>query len=190
MTDLKTVLFHGDTLVTAERDGVRYVAMKPVVLSMGLNWASQYKRLQRDPVLSEGVVVMTIPSESGIQETLFLRLDLIPGWLATIHAGRIKKDDVRAKVELYQREAYSVLADHFLGENRSAPRVPVDEISEKVPMTVALSMVREARQLFGHAAARELWFELQLKQTPSMFTFYDPETLFQWAGRTQTRRLS
>lgn len=48
-----------------------------------------------------------------------LNLDLIPGWLFTISALRIKSQTIRNKVILYQRECYKVLSQHFLGKRES-----------------------------------------------------------------------
>ena len=45
-------------------DGV-FVALKPMCDSMGLTWRPQWKRLQNDAVLSEGITVMMIPSPGG-----------------------------------------------------------------------------------------------------------------------------
>ena len=47
----------------------REAALKPICDSMGLAWNRQRARIQNDPILSEGVVVMTMPSPGGVQET-------------------------------------------------------------------------------------------------------------------------
>ncbi|MBF0336309.1 MAG: hypothetical protein HQL05_00615 [Nitrospirae bacterium] len=43
------VNFHEDTLTAIEQDGNVYVAMKPIVESLGLNWEAQIIRVKRYP---------------------------------------------------------------------------------------------------------------------------------------------
>ena len=60
MTTLaQTVNFHNQTLTTLEKDGVQYVAMKPICDNIGLDWVSQHKRIQRKEVLKSVTVMMT-----------------------------------------------------------------------------------------------------------------------------------
>lgn len=39
--------FNGEKLIAAEYDGQVYVAMRPIVQGMGLDWATQSKKLQK-----------------------------------------------------------------------------------------------------------------------------------------------
>lgn len=113
MNDLITVNFHRQSIFALEQNGKRWVAMKPIVEAIGLDWVSQHKRLQRDPVLSSTMVIMTIVAADGKQrEMLFLELDYLNGWLFGIDANRVKPE-LRERVIDYQRECYKVLADHF-----------------------------------------------------------------------------
>lgn len=64
-----------------ERDDGVYVALKPICDSLGLAWASQFQRVKDDPVLSEGITTIVIPSPGGAQETTCLKLELVNGWL-------------------------------------------------------------------------------------------------------------
>ena len=106
------VPFRGDQLLTINDRGVIRVAVKPICEALGIDWPSQFKRLNRDPVLSEGVVMMTIPSERGAQETVTLPLDFVHGWLFTLDASRVR-ESAREAVISYQRECYKALADYW-----------------------------------------------------------------------------
>ena len=80
MGNIVTVEFHGDQLLGFEDGRGVFVALKPIVEGMGIDWSSQHKRLQRDPILSEGMVIMTIPfGRGGAQEAVCLPLDLVHG---------------------------------------------------------------------------------------------------------------
>jgi antirepressor protein len=174
MTTIITVNFRGDTLFGFEGDDGIFIALKPIVESMGLNWSGQMQRVKRDPILSEGMCMMHTPfSRGGDQETLCIKLDLVNGWLFTIEASRIKDEEVRKRVMTYQRECYSVLSDHFMGKKKADQARLEDETSENE--NVRLRMVNESRQVFGVQAAAQLWLRLDLPVVPAML--HDPRQL-------------
>ncbi len=178
MGNIVTVNFRGDQLYGFENDDGTFVALKPIVESMGMDWSAQYRRVIRDPIMKEGIAMMATPfSRGGDQEAVCLKLDLVNGWLFTIDTARIKDDDVREKVILYQRECYSVLAKHFAGKHigNSGPQAgeTVDDPQENEG--VKLRMVNESRQVFGNQAAAQLWFRLGLPVVPAML--HDPRQL-------------
>ncbi len=173
MGNIVTIDFHGNTLLGFGNDRGTFVALKPIVAGMGLDWSSQHKRLQRDPILSEGMVIMTIPFGSGgEQEAVCLPLDLLNGWLFGVSAGSITDPERREKVITYQRECYRVLALAFAGRDAAeAGGPPIDAL----PQEAARKLVTEARHTFDALAARQLWFKLGLPTVPAMHTM--PEQL-------------
>ncbi|KTQ92657.1 hypothetical protein NS226_15310 [Aureimonas ureilytica] len=166
---LVTVNFRGTDLYSFENDDGVFVAVKPIVDAMGVDWNAQRQRIRRDPILSEGACIIPAPlAKGGIQETTCLKLELVNGWLFTIDASRIKDEGVRERVILYQRECYQVLTRHF---HRPAGAPPVEIPSGDQPHEPdgpRVRLVSEARQVFGTRAAGELWFKLGLPITPSM----------------------
>jgi hypothetical protein len=119
----KQVIFYDDelTAVLVESDHRQqiYVPIRPLCDYLGLDWSAQYRRISRDPVLSEaiqGVAITTTPSADGrgggLQEMVCLPLKLLPGWLFGVSANRIKPA-LRDKIVRYQRECYDVLWDAF-----------------------------------------------------------------------------
>jgi len=169
MGEIVTVNFRGDELYGFKQDDGTFLALKPMVEAMGLNWSGQEQRVKRDPVLSEGICVMHIPfGRGGAQDALCIKLELVNGWLFGIDSGRIKDETVRERVILYQRECYQVLHDHFAGNMR--PR-QFDTAPDELPTTAErLRLVTEARQTFSQVAAREMWFRQGLPIVPSMVT--------------------
>lgn len=120
MNDLITVPFHQQTLLAVEKDGKRWVAMKPICDAIGIDWRSQRKRLLRDEVLASVVVIMTTTGADGKQyEMLFIDIDYLNGWLFGIGANQVKPD-LRDLVIAYKRECYKVLAGHYLDKDRRA----------------------------------------------------------------------
>jgi len=120
---LVTVDFHGQSLIAALIDGKPYVAMRPIVENIGLDWKSQYARINRNLVMSKGVVMMTIPSGGGDQETLCLPLDLLNGWLFGVDVNRVKAE-IKPKLIRYQEECYRVLFQHFMPQQAQRPHNP------------------------------------------------------------------
>ena len=127
----KSVDFYGDEIVAVLIEGdvqqEIYVPVRPICDYLGINWASQYKRINRDPVLLEVmkpcVVVTTtqgLPDQR--REMQCLPLDYLNGWIFSLNANRVKAQ-VRDNLIRYQRECYRVLADAFV-----APALSVQSI--------------------------------------------------------------
>ena len=163
--NIVTTTFHGATLYGFEHaDGI-FVALKPIVAAIGLDWSAQFRRVKRDAILAEGIAIMATPfgTDGGDQEAVCLRLDLLNGWLFGISAGSIQDEKKRSAVLTYQRECYRALAAHF---HRAPAAITASASAE--PLHIRRSLVTEARQTHGTAAARELWFSLGLPTVPSM----------------------
>lgn len=183
MGKIITVNFRGDELYGFENDDGIYVALKPIVESMGLDWSAQLQRLKRDQILAEGMVMMHIPfGRGGAQEAVCLKMELVNGWLFTIDSSRIKDETVREKVILYQRECYGVLFKHFYKGERQQPERLVLEDHEDAsePESIRIRMVTEARQTFGTKASGQLWFQLGLPTVPAMIEQSQQLTIFDY----------
>jgi hypothetical protein len=176
MSNIVTVDFRNDTLFAVERDDGVFVAVKPISDALGLKWASQHDRLNRDPILSEGILVMGIPSVGGMQETTCLKLELVNGWLFTIDESRVKDEETRQKVLAYKRECYQTLFRHFYGHGKRAQgetiNPPQDTEEAEGPK---VRLVTEARHTFGIQSAAQLWFKLGLPVVPAML--HDPRQI-------------
>lgn len=179
MTAVMTVNFHGNALYGERIGEIVYVALKPMAEAMGLQWAAQLKRLRRNQVFAKGMSMMDMPSVGGLQTTVGLRLDLLPGWLVTIEAARVKSEQIRAKIVLFQSECYEVLAKHFLG-HWAGPSV--------AQQSLGVRMAHEARLLFGKKAGAEVWVAQGLPKTPSMTDPLEQVDLFDWGNRQRRKR--
>ena len=169
MSKLITVEFREDTLFAIEAPEGVYVAIKPISDGLGLKWSGQHDRLNRSPILAEGIRVMRMPSVGGEQETTCLRLDLLQGWLFGINPGQVKPES-RDRVLAYQRECYAALHAHFYGRRIDSAelRCPPADPAREEPVTVRRGLVAEARHTFGVRAAGSLWLSLGLPVVPEM----------------------
>ncbi len=116
---LTVVDFYGDQLFVAREAEEHYVAAKPICERLGVDWKSQYARLQKDAVLSKGMVLLAIPSAGGTQETTLLRIDLVTIWLIKINPNRVKPE-LRERVILYQEHCARVLLREVFGHGAGA----------------------------------------------------------------------
>jgi hypothetical protein len=128
---IRRVEFRGASIETFDVVGVPHVALKPIVEGMGLDWKSQYARVKRDAVLSEGMVVTTIPSHGGPQETVAIQLKLLNGFLFGIDDSRVAKN-LREGVIAYKRECYDALAAYWLEGAAFNPRYDHSTLSDEM----------------------------------------------------------
>ena len=159
-----TVDFEGDTIYAVKTpDGV-FVAVKPICERLSVDWSSQHKRLNRETTLRECLVILTIPSAGGPQETVCLPLHMIPGWLFGFDENQIKNADGREIILRYKRRCYLVLSAHFAPQPAAiealtddlSPVAGLEEMSHR-SFDGWIKMVREARILGGDAAGRRMW---------------------------------
>lgn len=105
------VRFHGDTVVMVEHNNQPLVAMKPVVENMGLNWQTQYRKLNEK--FGSVVVIMTTTAGDGKKyEMVCLPLRKLAAWLYSINPNKVA-DHLRDKVTRYQDECDDALWDYW-----------------------------------------------------------------------------
>ena len=141
-TKLETIQFHRQQLIVLNYQDKPYVAMKPICENIGLNWATQFKRIQRHYVLSQGVVMMTIPSKSGVQQYLCLPISMLNGWLFGIDTSRVKPE-IRDTLEQYQLECFDVLYNHFM-----------QKVAQQYPNTISLEQQQAIKQAVNERSYR------------------------------------
>ena len=161
MNELITVAFREDTLFAIKQDDGNFLALKPICDRMGLAWAPQRERINRDPILAKGSRMARLPSIGGMQETLCLDILLVHGWLFTIETSRIKNPETREIVLAYQRECFTVLHDHFYSKRKG----PKPEVSDAAKW----KRVAEIRRTFGARMAAKFYIQSGLPTLPEMF---------------------
>jgi len=123
-----TIPFYEDNLIVQlGEDGEIYVALRPIVEALGLDWSAQYRRIGRDPVLSEEIKMISVAVTTteirqrgeGAKSYVCLPKQFISGFLFGINANRVRKE-LRARVIQWQREAHLFLDAAFTGDAESA----------------------------------------------------------------------
>ncbi len=97
---LVTVAFNGQAILAVLVDGKPFVAMKPIIENIGLQWEAQYKRILRHPVLKGSMSMMDIQVDGDVQrrQYLCLPLSMLNGWLFGVDVNRVK-EEIKPKLD-------------------------------------------------------------------------------------------
>lgn len=114
MDQLLTIPFHNQTLVAIEHQGKPYIAMRPIVENLGLDWKSQHAKIVEK--FNRRVVMITTRDSLGRkQEMLCLPISKIAAFLYSINSSKVKPE-LRETVIAYQNECDDVLFRHFFNQ--------------------------------------------------------------------------
>ena len=111
---IQSVQFHDQVIQVLNHEGKPYVAMRSIVENIGLDWSSQHKRILRNKILKESVVMMTMENKANFErQVVCLPLGYLNGWLLGIDENKVKPE-IRSILYLYKLECFDVLYNHFL----------------------------------------------------------------------------
>lgn len=145
-TELVPINFYGDTMEACQQDGKVWVSLRRLCENMGVSFSTQLKKVKAAEWAC--VAEMTTHDVTGRQQVAsMIDLDTLPGWLFSVNAGKVR-EEVRAKLVRYQREAARVLADHFFKRAELAP-APADPILAMIETarTTYLMQIEQAKRL-------------------------------------------
>ena len=116
----REVEFYGDELTAVRAaDGHIYVSVRHLCDALGLDRAAQVRRIKRQEILFDaykGGAILTPPSTQGTgggrQQLGLIRVDVVPLFLTGISVNSVR-DEIRPKLERFQREAAKVLWEAF-----------------------------------------------------------------------------
>lgn len=146
-----TVPFHGTNLFVVERGGQPYVPMRPVVEGMGLDWKTQFRKLQSGRFVT-CVVEMTTQLPGDIQKRAVTCLPLrkLMGWLMSIQPNKVKPE-IRDKVIAYQAECDDVLWDYWTKGSATNARVAQQPVDQDTALTLSHKQVRDLDTVLRYA---------------------------------------
>ena len=151
MSNLSVVEFHNQSIQVLMHESKPYVAMRSIVENIGLDWAAQYSRIKRHPILNKGVVMITTPSKGGKQDFLCLPLSMLNGWLLGVDVNKVKIE-IRETLTQYQLECFDVLYRHFTQKPQGDSYLPsivarATEAGLQVASQIAASMSDQVHNL-------------------------------------------
>ena len=155
----KEIEFYGDGLIAIRAtDSQIYVSVRHLADALGLTRQSQVRRISRQPVLNDGHFKGAMMTPKGARDANWLRVDLVPLWLSGIDTTRVK-DEIRPKLEKYQREAAKVLWEAFQDGRLTTEPSFDDLLATDSPAAQAYRMATAIMQM----ARQQLMLESQVK---------------------------
>lgn len=170
----KEVIFYEDVILAARlADDQVLIPLRPIIEMLDLDWASQTRRINRDPILSveqKRVVITTTDSRHGTmpREMLCLPLDYLSGFLFGINANRVGPE-LRERVIRYQRECYKTLAEAFQEGRLTSDPTFSELLKSDSPAAQAYRMARAMMEL----ARNQVVLEARLDSHDVRFDHHD-----------------
>lgn len=131
--EIKRVPFLGAELMAArDESGQIWAGVRWMCDGLGLSkgqMQNERSRIRGDKVLSQGERNLVLPTRGGNQETLCLKLDFVPLWLAKISITPTMESDnpeLADRLEQYQLRAKDVLAAAFLPTVHKEPKTAME----------------------------------------------------------------
>ncbi|WP_080740676.1 phage antirepressor N-terminal domain-containing protein [Morganella morganii] len=156
MTSISTinVPFHGDNLYLVSYEGQPFVAMRPFIENMGLDWASQYTKIKQRFKTCVVNITMQLPCDNQRRSVVCLALKKLTGWLHTININKVRPE-IRDKVAAYQDKSDDVLYEYWTtGEVKKKPNFRQSTAKELIPLR------QTAERLIAHGVGNiypDIW---------------------------------
>ena len=111
--DIVEIPFHNDTLIAhRSEDGDVFVALRPICNSMGIDFSGQLQKMKRQPWATVGEL-HTVGADGKTRDMTSVNRKTLTMWLATMDASRLKDEQARRNVIVYQKEAAEALDQYF-----------------------------------------------------------------------------
>lgn len=161
--ETKTVTFYGNELITIKVNEVVYTAVRPIVEALGLNWASQSVKLNKNKEKFSCCDIATTGKDGKTYQMLCMPIRKLNGWLFSINPEKVRAD-LKVKVIQYQEECFEVLYNYWYGE----PVTQKPLSGAEYLLQMAQQMVEQERRLAlqeQHLATHDIQIkEIQAKQ--------------------------
>lgn len=116
---LMPVPFYEDTVVLVGQGNEPYIAMKPIVVNMGLDWNGQRTKIV-ERFGSTVEEISTVAEDGKLRGMTCLPLRKLPAWLYSISPNKVKPE-LRDKIIRYQEECDDALWDYWTKGSASRP---------------------------------------------------------------------
>lgn len=110
-TELMPVPFHGDTVVLVGQNNEPYVAMKPIVTNMGIDWNGQRTKLV-EKFSATVEEISTVAEDGRLRSMTCIPLRKLAAWLYSINPNKVAPE-LRDKILQYQEECDEVLWNYW-----------------------------------------------------------------------------
>ena len=105
----KFLEFNGKTIVFLNKDGIYWIAVKPICEALDIDYIRQFKNLKSEHFLSELLSEQTMVAEDKkLRKMVCLPEKFIYGWIFSLNS---KSEALKE----YKMKCYELLFDHFHG---------------------------------------------------------------------------
>lgn len=136
-----TIVFQGDTLtVVATNHLAFYVSIPSICVALGLNVKGQIQRIKRTAVLKDGLRLLPLETNGGMQRMSCMHVEWIDYWLGSVHLKGVHPP--LTKIDTYRRELPSAIYDvfHRIGSSQGQPWLATYMQQTPPPFEIAETM--------------------------------------------------
>lgn len=155
MNELVTIPFRGSEVQAVDVDGKPHVVFRPLVESIGMDFASQYRRLNGKSWATI-VKTTTVGADGKNRDMTVIDVRTLTMWLATIDENRVS-DEARPLVVAYQAEIADVIESYWTQGGAINPRADEHQMNALIFQARAqMELAQAARGLIhpDHLEAR------------------------------------
>lgn len=147
--NIAEVPFNGSVMI-AQRfdDGEIYTALKPICENIGIAYNGQWERLTRTPWATVRII-RTVGADGKQRDMMAISRKTLTMWLATIDTNRLKNEQARKNVTVYQQEAAEALDKYFNegGAIRASDTDSDEDILARAVLIAQKTIERKNQQL-------------------------------------------
>ena len=112
------VKFHDTELLCIKDNEDVFVSVRNIADAIGLNAESAVRGIKNHKILGDVATEQYGRDAIGRQNLMtYLPIQYLHGWLFSIDIAKVKPE-VQPRLEMFQRECYQVLYDHFFGKTK------------------------------------------------------------------------
>lgn len=163
---LAVTFFEIPCMAVRAQDGLISLSLRDMCMAIGLDLPSQRRRITRHPDLSVGLRAFRIPTSGGPQDSDFLRLELVSGWLTTINRARVGPE-VAERLSYFTRfalqEVHNAVA-RVAGWAQGSSR-QIEDLQDLGTFDATIREIAERQQALeeSQSRARAAWKQLDTR---------------------------
>lgn len=134
MTQIESFKFDGKEYPVVVQGDDRYLPLKQMCDSIGLNLQAQQRLIERS-AWSKGktaIMAVQLPGNHQSRRTFVVDIKVVPMWIANIDASRVKNRQARQNVELWQEEFSDALYEYVTQGVAVNPRADDKQVQRRV----------------------------------------------------------
>jgi len=156
---LMPVPFHGDTVVLVGQNNEPYVAMKPIVTNMGIDWNGQRTKLV-EKFSSTVEEISTVAEDGKLRSMTCIPLRKLAAWLYSISPNKVAPE-LRDKIIQYQEECDEVLWNYWTQGAAVRPGAVTITITQQISLSKhRLTLLKELMRSRNRSMREMLGIEI------------------------------